>query len=89
MMAELDTAQKRYILDKMDYMMADKAYDSVEFQRMLREKGVTPIIDTRKMWRVETEKELLGYPNLYYNENGEVFCYSPISGRTYTMREQV
>ena len=85
MMEELDTPQKRYILDKMDYMTADKAYDSVEFQRMLREKGITPIIDTRKMWRAETEKELPGYPNLYYNENGEVFCYSPIKGTRHCM----
>ena len=85
MLHQLDNTKSRYILERMDYMTADKAYDSVDFQNLVREKEITPIIDTRKMWRVETEKEVPGYPNVYYNESGEVFCYSPIKGTRHCM----
>ena len=85
MIHELDTPKSPYILKRMDYLTADKGYDSVGFQNLLREKDITPIIDTRKMWRVETEKEVPGYSNVYYNESGEVFCYSPIKGTRHCM----
>jgi hypothetical protein len=37
------------------------------------------------MWRTEIEKEVPGYTDIYYNERGEVFCYSPETGERHTM----
>jgi hypothetical protein len=65
-----------HILDKCHYLMADKAYDDTKFILWLKGKGIKAIIDKRNMWGEDEEKELPGNCGRYYNEAGEVFCYS-------------
>jgi hypothetical protein len=65
-----------YIIQRCRYFTADRAYDDTPLILWLKGKGVKAIIDKRKMWREENEKELPRYPRRYYNETGEIFCYS-------------
>jgi hypothetical protein len=70
-------ADKRpQILDKCKYVMADKGYDDTKLILWLKSKGIKAIIDKRCMWGEDEEKELPGNSGRYYNEAGEVFCYS-------------
>jgi hypothetical protein len=73
------------ILEKGDYFTADKGYDDTDLINYLKSKGIKAIIDKRRMWRVEKEKELPGYEGRYYNEYGEVFCYSKEWGEKHRM----
>ena len=68
------------------FFMADRAYDDAEIIRYLKSLGVKAVIDKRDMWSAEKEKEVPGYTGIYYNERGEVFCYSPESGERHEMR---
>jgi len=74
------------IIEKCDYLMADRAYDDTGFIRDLKEKQIKAVIDKRNMWKTETEKEVPEHQGIYYNERGEVFCYSPERGDRHTMR---
>ena len=65
--------------------MADRGYDDTDFIRYLKSGGIKAVIDKRDMWRTETEKEVPEYQGMYYNEHGEVFCYSPEWGERHTM----
>jgi hypothetical protein len=76
-----------YITDKCKHLMADRGYDSTDFIQYLKEScKVKAVIDKRMMWKTEIEKEVPGYPGIYYNEKGEVFCYSPERGDRHEMR---
>jgi hypothetical protein len=65
-----------HILDKCKYLMGDKGYDDTKLIQWLKGKGIKAIIDKRRMWGEDEEKELPGSSGRYYNEAGEVFCYS-------------
>ena len=83
-----NTAEDRaYIIEKCEHLMADRAYDDTDFIKYLKEDcKIKAVIDKRVMWRTETEKEVPGYKDIYYNEHGEVFCYSPEMGDRHEMR---
>jgi hypothetical protein len=66
--------------------MADRAYDDTDLIKELKGMGIKAVIDKRDLWRTETEKEVPGHPGIYYNERGEVFCYSPERGDRHEMR---
>ena len=53
-------------------VMADKAYDSVNFRKSIEEKGMIAIITPRYMWGEEESCQYKDTP-LYYNQDGEVF----------------
>jgi hypothetical protein len=76
---------KPKIIEKSRHLMADRGYDDKDFITMLKEKGIKAVIDKRTMWRTEKEKEVPGHAGIYYNEHGEVFCYSPERGDRHTM----
>jgi hypothetical protein len=68
--------ERKHILDKCEFFAGDKGYDDGELISYLQSKGIKAIIDKRHMWKEESEKELPGYDGHYYNDYGEVFCYS-------------
>jgi hypothetical protein len=73
----LQTEKERpHILRRCEYFTADKGYDDTELITYLKDKGIKAIIDKRHMWKEESERELIGYSGRYYNDYGEVFCYS-------------
>jgi len=73
------------IIKRCTHLMADRGYDDTEFIKCLKSESIKAVIDKRSMWKTETEKEVPGYKGIYYNEHGEVFCYSPENGDRHTM----
>ena len=69
--------ERPQILERCDYLMADKGYDDTDMIELLQNKGIRAVIDKRTLWKVETEKQVPNYKNAYYDEHGNVFCYSP------------
>lgn len=80
-------AKHRKIVDRCEYMTADKAYDDGKLiSRLMKEEiNIRPVIDKRRLWKDELERELPGHANLYYNEYGEVFCYDLKNGTRRTL----
>jgi hypothetical protein len=74
-----------HVLDKCEFFTADKGYDDGELITYLKELGIKAVIDKRHMWKEESEKELPGYQGRYYNDYGEVFCYSREFGEKHRM----
>jgi len=75
------------LIKKCKYISGDKGYDDTKLITKLdsEEYGIKPVIDKRKMWKGEDEKQVPGYSNVYYNEQSEAFCYDPKTGRKRTM----
>jgi hypothetical protein len=68
------------VLNKCEFLTADRGYDDTDLILWLKERGVKSVIDKRDMWRDDKEKELPGQKNAYYDEHGEVYCYSKEHG---------
>jgi len=73
-------ANRPEVLTKCKHWMGDKGYDDSILIEMLKESGIKAVIDKRTMWKVEKEKAVPGYEGAYYDEAGNVFCYSPDKG---------
>jgi hypothetical protein len=73
------------VLEKCEYFMADKGYDDTDLTLWLKGKGIKSVIDKRDMWRSDNEKELPGREGMYYDEHGEVYCYSKQHGERHRM----
>jgi hypothetical protein len=65
-----------HVIEKCQYLMADRGYDDTKFILWLKGKEIKAIIDKRYLWSEDEEKELPDGSGRYYNEAGEVFCYS-------------
>jgi transposase len=77
---------KKHILEKCRHFMADKGYDDETLINQLAGNGVKAVIDKRYMWKSETEKEVPGSNGCrYYDEHGNVYCYSPEMGERHRM----
>lgn len=78
---------RKEIIARCEYLTADKGYDDGKLIRKLlgEEVGIRPVIDKRALWKDEKERELPGYGNIYYNEDGEVICYDLKGGKRRTM----
>jgi hypothetical protein len=77
---------KRHIAEKCGYFMADKAYDDEDFADMLSKEGIRTLIDKRNLQKSEPEKEVPGSGGCrYYDDFGDVFCYSPEMGKRHRM----
>ena len=77
------------IVDKCEYLSADKGYDSAENNRVLfDEYEIKPVIDIRDMWR-DGEGTRLVDPqragNIVYNHRGDIFCICPLTGEMRSM----
>jgi len=68
------------ILSRCQHFMGDKGYDDTALIKSLKDEGVKAIIDKRVMWKAQEEKEVPGYENAYYDEAGNVYCYSKDKG---------
>jgi hypothetical protein len=76
-----------HIIDRCRYFLGDKGYDDTNLILWLKERDIKAIIDKRSMWRDENERALPGYEGIfYYNEKGDVFCYSEEGGKKHTMK---
>jgi len=62
------------------HFMGDKGYDDTVFIEELKDKGIKAVIAKRTMWKTETEKEVPGYEGAYYDEAGNVYCYTQDKG---------
>jgi len=77
---------RKHILEKCQYLAADKGYDDEDFIGILAGLGIKAIIDKRDMWKSVTEKEVPGSDcRRYYDEQGNVYCYSPEMGDRHRM----
>ena len=68
------------VLKRCNHMMGDKGYDDTSLIELLKENNIKAIIDKRTMWKAQTEKEVPGYADAYYDEFGNVYCYSQDKG---------
>jgi hypothetical protein len=66
------------LVEACDYLSADKGYDDSKLLNKLMgpDYEIKPVIDTRQLWRDEKERPLPGHPDVYYTEQGDVFCYA-------------
>ena len=79
------TKTRPEVLDICQHFMADRGYDDTELIEILKARRVKAVIDKRMQWSVQTEKEVPGYPDAYYDEAGNVYCYSPNRGQRHMM----
>ena len=62
------------------YLIGDKGYDDTELIETLKKEEIKAVIAKRTMWRAQTEKEVPGYEDAYYDEAGNVYCYTKDKG---------
>ena len=62
------------------YLIGDKGYDDTELIETLKKEEIKAVIAKRTMWRAQTEKEVPGYEYAYYDEAGNVYCYTKDKG---------
>jgi hypothetical protein len=77
--------ERPHVIERCEHLTADRGYDDAELILWLKERGIKSIIDKRDMWRGDTEKELPGRKNMYYDEHGDVYCYSEEYGERHRM----
>jgi hypothetical protein len=77
--------ERPHVLGKCEYFMADRGCDDTKLILWLKDEGIKSIIDKRDMWRTEKEKEVPGYEGMYYDEHGEVCCYSKENAERHRM----
>jgi hypothetical protein len=63
------------------HFMGDKGYDDTILIAWLKNEGIKAVIDKRSMWKAQTEKEVPGYKDAYYNEAGNMYCYTKDKGQ--------
>lgn len=70
------------ILERCEYLMADRGYDDGKLFASLWDKyTIKPIIAIRNLWKDGEETRLLtGKDNVVYNYCGNVYCYCPKTG---------
>ena len=73
-------ANRPEVIKRCNHFMGDKGYDDSVLIEILKENGVKAVIDKRTMWKAQTEKEVPGYADAYYDEAGNVHCYAPDKG---------
>ncbi len=82
MIEDLDK-NKKYVLDEMEYFLADAGYDDGNRNALLKDKyNINPLVDNRHMWKGEKLREIKNQP-LAYNEDGEVFYIKDIIAGEY------
>lgn len=68
------------VLETCQHWMGDKGYDDTVLIEMLKEEGIKAVIDKRTLWKAQAEKEVPGYEDAYYDEAGNVYCYTKDKG---------
>jgi hypothetical protein len=78
----LKEARDNLPADRIKTLAFDKAADSEEVHGLLSEKGITPLIQMRSLWKSEPERMLPGHDgksNVVYTEDGTIYCYDKVS----------
>jgi Transposase DDE domain/Transposase domain (DUF772) len=78
----LDQAQANLPEGRIKTVAYDKAADSQDVHKRLSGEGITPLIQTREMWKQEPERMLPGHDgssNVVYKEDGTIYCYDKVS----------
>ena len=78
----LDQAKVNLPEDRIKTLAYDKAADSQDVHKRLAGEGITPLIQTREMWKEEPERMLPGHDgssNVVYKEDGTIYCYDKVS----------
>jgi hypothetical protein len=78
----LDQAQANLPEGRIKTVAYDKAADSQDVHKRLAGEGITPLIQTREMWKEEPERMLPGHDgssNVVYKEDGTIYCYDKVS----------
>jgi hypothetical protein len=68
------------VIEAGKYLMGDKAYDDTALIEDLKDKEIKAVISKRTMWKEEKERTVPGYEDAYYDEAGNVYCYSKDKG---------
>ena len=74
-------ANRTEVLKTCQHLMADRGYDDTTLIEMLKGNGIKAVIDKRVLWKAQTEKEVPGYEDAYYDEAGNVYCYTKDKGK--------
>lgn len=69
---------------RMKYFIADRGYDDTDLIERLEEKGVTPLIPNRHMWKEEASRQYLD-TDLIYDQSGNVY-YVDDKGNRHLLR---
>jgi hypothetical protein len=78
----LDQAKANLPEGRIKTVAYDKAADSQDVHQRLSGEGITPLIQTREMWKEEPERMLPGHDgssNVVYKEDGTIYCYDKVS----------
>jgi hypothetical protein len=67
------------LMEEAEYLLGDRGYDGNELHRQAwRKHGLKPIVDARETWGKDEKLKFAGpWTNVFYNEEGEVFCCCP------------
>jgi len=78
----LDQAKVNLPEGRIKTVAYDKAADSQDVHKRLAGEGITPLIQTRELWKEEPERMLPGHDgssNVVYKEDGTIYCYDKVS----------
>lgn len=78
----LTQAEANLPADRIQTLAYDKAADSQPVHEVLSDKGITPLIQMRNLWKTEPERLLTGHDgssNVVYTEDGAIYCYDKVS----------
>jgi DDE family transposase/transposase-like protein DUF772 len=78
----LDQAKANLPEGRIKTVAYDKAADSQDVHKRLAGEGITPLIQTRELWKEEPERMLPGHDgssNVVYKEDGTIYCYDKVS----------
>jgi len=72
-MKELLEKLPRRIVERMDYIMLDRGYDSTEMIRRAKSDGIIPIVDIRNCWKDGEETKQYKDTDIVYDYKGNVY----------------
>jgi len=78
----LEQAEANLPADRIETLAYDKAADDENVHGVLSDKGITPLIQMRGLWKSEPERLLPGHDgssNVVYTEDGTIYCYDKVS----------
>ncbi len=70
--------------ERMKYFLADAGYDDTDLIERLEDKGVTPLIPNRHLWKEESTRQYLD-TDLIYDQSGNVY-YIDDNGNNHPLR---
>ena len=77
----VEAARRNLPKGRIETLAYDLAADDAGTHRLLADNGIKPLIETRAMWKGDSERvlEQAGIGNIVYDEAGTVSCYDLVS----------